>query len=496
MSLMRQQFLRTGSPIRVHPRGVTQTPVAPSQWSAVPSIARCSCGGCCPQCRSSLSRRAETASVEPTFGPLTETTSPPSCTTASRPDADMWLSDPVLSRIRQEPPGLNQTLLSQPRKSKGQSIRLVQQAVHAWGCDVHRADLLPRFGIDGAFGRETRAAVEIFQQDVGINLDGVVGPVTLAKLDDFVLSGIVPPGLPDIVRQTPTPQPPVPVTGAKAAAPVSTDAAVASRIKSTTMTGRRPTVQRQDAGHKVNITLDTALALTGTVVFTSGAALGTLQFGFFQLGRPFETLRFTYTRKDGKAVSDPNLLRNATFAIRKSLPAQDHSGLFFEDPTNPATAARTATIGAGSQSVTARYTDRPGTAVEKETNHNGIDYQLDGISLESFFFTAFGLVKGGQVLVLNTAYWDMKYCERIPLGANLSATQPGQSITLSAADDCRTSGCSLGEPGASGAAGSAPGWGNTVSPSDTYLSIVSTAFGSTFSTGPGKFSIDCSGKPG
>jgi hypothetical protein len=259
------------------------------------------------------------------------------------------------------------------------------------------------------------------------------------------------------------------------------------------MIGRAPTVQRQDARHKVQITLDNPLVLTGTVAFTTGAPLGALQFGFFQLGRPFETLRFTYTRKDGKAVADPNLIRNATMAIRKDLPAQDHSSVFFESTLNP---ARTETIDAGAKSVTASYSDKPSTAIEKETTHDGIDYQLNGISVESFFFTAFGLVKSGRVLVLNTRYWDVKYCERIPLGANLSGTKTGQSVTLPAAADCRTGGCSLGEPGASTKAGLAPGWGNTVSPSDTYLQIVSIAFGSTFSAGPGSFSIDCSGSPG
>nr|WP_307343285.1 peptidoglycan-binding protein [Metabacillus malikii] len=41
---------------------------------------------------------------------------------------------------------------------------------------------LPRFGADGTFGDETEKAVMRFQRDFGLSVDGLVGPVTLNKL--------------------------------------------------------------------------------------------------------------------------------------------------------------------------------------------------------------------------------------------------------------------------------------------------------------------------
>lgn len=43
--------------------------------------------------------------------------------------------------------------------------------------------------IDGAYGRQTRAAVRAFQRDAGIRVDGVVGRETLGALEEFVARG-------------------------------------------------------------------------------------------------------------------------------------------------------------------------------------------------------------------------------------------------------------------------------------------------------------------
>lgn len=43
--------------------------------------------------------------------------------------------------------------------------------------------------IDGAYGRQTRAAVRKFQKDAEIRVDGVVGRQTLGALDEFVARG-------------------------------------------------------------------------------------------------------------------------------------------------------------------------------------------------------------------------------------------------------------------------------------------------------------------
>ena len=41
---------------------------------------------------------------------------------------------------------------------------------------------LPKYGADGKFGSETRAAVRAFQKAQGLTVDGVYGPVTHAAM--------------------------------------------------------------------------------------------------------------------------------------------------------------------------------------------------------------------------------------------------------------------------------------------------------------------------
>lgn len=54
---------------------------------------------------------------------------------------------------------------------------------------------LPRYGADGHFGTETKAAVEAFQRGAGLtgrSVDGIVGPVTLRLLDERLSNGSTP----------------------------------------------------------------------------------------------------------------------------------------------------------------------------------------------------------------------------------------------------------------------------------------------------------------
>ncbi len=48
---------------------------------------------------------------------------------------------------------------------------------------MNRAYDLGSYGADGKFGAKTEAAVKLFQQDWGLTVDGIIGPVTWAKLD-------------------------------------------------------------------------------------------------------------------------------------------------------------------------------------------------------------------------------------------------------------------------------------------------------------------------
>lgn len=64
--------------------------------------------------------------------------------------------------------------------NKGAAVTTVQQALMDYGLRM------PKFGADGSFGGETKAAVKTFQADTGItgkDLDGVIGPATMGELD-------------------------------------------------------------------------------------------------------------------------------------------------------------------------------------------------------------------------------------------------------------------------------------------------------------------------
>ncbi|MGN1020402.1 MAG: peptidoglycan-binding protein [Aristaeellaceae bacterium] len=68
---------------------------------------------------------------------------------------------------------------SQPtlrRGDRNDSVLRMQQLLIAAGY------ALPKYGADGSFGSETRAAVRQFQKDHGLKVDGIVGPATWAEL--------------------------------------------------------------------------------------------------------------------------------------------------------------------------------------------------------------------------------------------------------------------------------------------------------------------------
>ena len=62
----------------------------------------------------------------------------------------------------------------------GNGVKAVQHLLNASGADVE---------VDGKFGSETRAAVVAFQEDNGLDADGIVGPETIAELAPTVRSG-------------------------------------------------------------------------------------------------------------------------------------------------------------------------------------------------------------------------------------------------------------------------------------------------------------------
>jgi peptidoglycan hydrolase-like protein with peptidoglycan-binding domain len=80
----------------------------------------------------------------------------------------------------------NQALPVIGRGSTGEAVRRLQRSLVI-------GDLLANTGIDGRFGPVTEQAVRSFQQAVGIDVDGIVGPQTWARLPE-------PPHLPMLRR--------------------------------------------------------------------------------------------------------------------------------------------------------------------------------------------------------------------------------------------------------------------------------------------------------
>lgn len=114
-----------------------------------------------------------------------------SCATSSPvPPLDQWSADSTLNGIRSEAIGDNRVLVR--RGQQGEHVQLIQQALLAWGCEHKNRNLLPKFGADADFGAETESAVRGFQDAMGIAQDGLVGPITLSRLDAFVAFGTIP----------------------------------------------------------------------------------------------------------------------------------------------------------------------------------------------------------------------------------------------------------------------------------------------------------------
>jgi Putative peptidoglycan binding domain/CHAP domain len=73
------------------------------------------------------------------------------------------------------------TLLLTSPEIAGPSVFALQQQLTSLGYAPGR--------LDGAYGEATAAAVRAFQQDAGLRVDGVVGPITRRALSDAVSSG-------------------------------------------------------------------------------------------------------------------------------------------------------------------------------------------------------------------------------------------------------------------------------------------------------------------
>jgi peptidoglycan hydrolase-like protein with peptidoglycan-binding domain len=128
------------------------------------------------------------AAVPPTTPTAAEPTAavPPTTPTAAEPTAteptaaEPTATNPQPTRPGQETsgPDLGQVTQTLRRGSRGEAVRVLQQSLGMSGNAV-----------DGVFGSNTEAAVRQFQQNAGIQADGVVGRQTLSALQNRAVTG-------------------------------------------------------------------------------------------------------------------------------------------------------------------------------------------------------------------------------------------------------------------------------------------------------------------
>jgi N-acetylmuramoyl-L-alanine amidase len=95
---------------------------------------------------------------------------------------DDWYGEAIT--VKPPAPKVKSLIVSNPEKvlrkgDKGSAVKELQQRLIIAGFS------LPKYGADGDYGDETVAAVKGFQKTVGISADGIYGPVTDKKLDQY-----------------------------------------------------------------------------------------------------------------------------------------------------------------------------------------------------------------------------------------------------------------------------------------------------------------------
>ncbi len=145
----------------------------PAGRSALRNNSACACGGGCPRCLESSPQPAGPALQSPkqrpevVVEPKTELKTP------------AFANDPELVKVMEGKRYVNYG-------HSGTYVRLIQEALLS--SEQPQSDgtrtRLPKHGIDGIFGPETKAAVEEFQREYGVAADGIVGRQTLYWLDD------------------------------------------------------------------------------------------------------------------------------------------------------------------------------------------------------------------------------------------------------------------------------------------------------------------------
>ncbi len=339
---------------------------------------------------------------------------------------------------------------------------------------------LPRFGVDGIFGSETRAAVQDYQRAKGLVADGIVGPITMGSLDAQF------PAPPTPTRQPPTLPPPTqqPPTLPPPTRPLS-DALDLARITSVSLTVIPNDVVRQKTNGVVEVA--TEITATASAQLSPGPGNTLFTFGFIQICRPFDIAHATYLESGATLIGNNTLDFNASTNMRTEppgLPALDHPTPFFPDIKGSEIKG---SPGANGRLAPLTFIDTPRTQFQVDTSKNDKFYTISGLAVEAFFFTAFAVrLPSGTTVPLKTFHWDFKRCEALPNPPLPALANPvtGGKANVSPVRDCRTGHCDRGEPGFERA-------GESTAVTDTCLSIVTRGFQKTLFNGPGNFDIGC-----
>lgn len=148
-------------------------PTHAARRTALRNSSACACGGGCPRCLETAER--------PDGPALQSTKKRPEVVVEPKTElkTTAFANDPELVKVMQGKRYVNYG-------HTGGYVRLIQEALLS--SEVPQSDgsrtRLPKHGVDGIFGTETKAAVEEFQRDYGVADDGIVGRQTLYWLDD------------------------------------------------------------------------------------------------------------------------------------------------------------------------------------------------------------------------------------------------------------------------------------------------------------------------